>query len=232
MSEQTGQYNHDWNNEVYKSGLPQRCKEVIDELLLLNNKLNPVQVVTFLENKFKSNVTPKEHAQMCGCVNRTRSKLREQCEVNTVAGVKQFVANRERDDGLVDHDVCVVDSIVKSNELHVFFASKGMIGNLVDKECLACASDETFKMVFNNHTLRVMGVIDEKMKFTPTRHSLGSHVDKAASECLFDVTNIEAECFHGVVLEPLRALMVLLWLCLILYSPFGQAHFKAISTFT
>ena len=58
----------------------------------------------------------------------------------TVAGVKKFVANRARDDSLGDHDVHVADRIVKSNKLHVFFASEGIIGNLVDKECLACTS--------------------------------------------------------------------------------------------
>ena len=181
-----------WNNEVHKCGLSQRYKDVIDELLLLNNKFKPAQVVSCLEEKIKSHVTPKEHAQMCGYVNRTRSKFRQQCEENTVAAVEQFVANRAHDDGLGDHDIYVSDSIVKSNKIHVFFTSNSMIGNLVDKEFLVHASDETFKMMFNNCTLRVMGVIDKQMQFMPAGHSLDSHADEAASEWAFNVTTSEA----------------------------------------
>ena len=66
-------------------------------------------------------MTLKENAQARGCVNSTRSEFREQCEENTIAGVNECVANREHDDCLGDHDAHVTDSIVKSNELYLFF---------------------------------------------------------------------------------------------------------------
>ena len=77
-----------------------------------------------------------------------------------------------------DDDVYVADSIVLSDKLCMYFASRNMSGQLVGKECLVFASDETFKLVYNNYTLRVMGVIDKQMRFIPTGFSLESHVDK------------------------------------------------------
>ena len=53
VSEQTGQHNHDCSKEACKHGLPQHCKEAIDELPLLNNKFKPSQIVNYLEKKIK-----------------------------------------------------------------------------------------------------------------------------------------------------------------------------------
>ena len=76
-----------------------------------------------------------------------------------------------------------------------------MTCNSVRKECLACASDETFEMVINNCALHVMGVIDKKMKVTPTACRLCSHADEDASEKSFDAANLEVDQFHGTSLE-------------------------------
>ena len=40
MSEVTGQHDHDSDEMVSDCGLPQRCKEAVDELLLLTTSLN------------------------------------------------------------------------------------------------------------------------------------------------------------------------------------------------
>ena len=67
-----------------------------------------------------------------------------------------------------------------------------MIGNLVDKEYLASASDEKFEIVLSNHALRVMGVIDVRVKIIPDMRSLDSYSDEDASEWAFNATNLEA----------------------------------------
>ena len=77
-----------------------------------------------------------------------------------------------------------------------------MVEQLVGKNHLVFASDETFKMVFNNCTLRVMGVVDKQMTFTRAGFSLDSHADEEASEWALSVTNSEVERLHGVSIVP------------------------------
>ena len=65
-------------------------------------------------------MTPKEHAQACGHVNRIHSKFREQYEESTVDDVNKFVNNHACDENLGDHDAHVVDRIVKANKTACF----------------------------------------------------------------------------------------------------------------
>ena len=95
MSEASGEHNHDLSNELCNHGLPQRCKEAIDEVLLLNNMFKPSIIAKCLEKKFKNNLTNKQNVQVGGHVNRNRSKNREQHEANTVDGVRSFVQNHQ-----------------------------------------------------------------------------------------------------------------------------------------
>ena len=121
VSEQTGEHNHDWETEVYNYGLPQRYKQAIDELLLLNNKFKPAHVVTCMQKKIKTNLSTKETGQVCSYVNRHRSKFRQQHEENTIAGVKSFVNNHPCHEDLEDDCVCVPDIIIQAKKSHVFF---------------------------------------------------------------------------------------------------------------
>ena len=57
-----------------------------------------------------------------------------------------------------------------------------MIGQFVGKDYLVFAIDDTFCTVYNNYTLRVMGIIDKQMRFIPTGFSLDSHADEKSSE--------------------------------------------------
>ena len=81
-----------------------------------------------------------------------------------------------------------------------------MIGKLVGKNHLVFGSNETFKLVFNNYTLRVMGVIDKQMKFTPVCFSLDSHADEDASEWALNIINAEVERLHGISVVPWRSM--------------------------
>ena len=71
-------------------------------------------------------MTPKEHAQACGHVNRTYSKFREQCEESTAAGVKQFVNNHACNEDLGDHGAHVLDRIVKAKNCIFFIKDHDM----------------------------------------------------------------------------------------------------------
>ena len=206
VSETTGVHDHDLSNEVHKHGLPQRYKEAIDEFLLLNNKFKPSIIVKCLEKKFNNNLSKEQNVQVGGYVNRNRSKHRERYEANTVEGVKSFVKNHPYNDSLGDHDVYVADSVIESNRFHVHFTSRSMIGQFVGKDYLVFANDETFRMVYNNFTLRVMGVIDKQMRFTPTGFSLDSHADEKSSEWALKVTSFEIERLYGVKVTPWRSM--------------------------
>ena len=61
-------------------------------------------------------------------------------------------------------------------------------------------------MVYNNFTLRVMGVIDKQMRFIPTGFSLDSHADEKSSEWALKVTSFEIERLYGVKVTPWRSM--------------------------
>ena len=96
----------------------------------------------------------------------------------------------------------MADSIVDSKRFHAHFTSRSTIGQLVGKEHLAFASDETFRMVYNNHALRAMGAIDKQTKLAPTGFCLDSHVGEEASEWDFSATHSEVERLHGASVVP------------------------------
>ena len=102
--------------------------------------------------------------------------------------------------------MCVADSVVEQNRFHACFTSRNVIGQLVGKEFLALASDETFRMACNDFTLRVIGVVEKQMRFTPTGFSLDSRADENASEWAFNITNSKIERLHGATVIPWRSI--------------------------
>ena len=65
------------------------------------------------------------------------------------------------------------------------------------KDYLVFAIDDTFCTVYNNYTLRVMGIIDKQMRFIPTGFSLDSHADEKSSEQALKVASFEIERLYG-----------------------------------
>ena len=61
-------------------------------------------------------------------------------------------------------------------------------------------------MVFNNHSLRVIGVVNKQMKFTPAGFSLDLHANEEASEWALNVTNSEVEHLLSVSIVTWRSM--------------------------
>ena len=187
--EQTSEHNH--LLETVSIGLPQRHKDEIKSLLILNCKFKPTFIRTMLENKFHVTLSETERDQMNGHVQRQRGELREIYEDNTVSGIKSYVANHLHHEGLDDDEVYVANSVITAKKTHTLFTSKNLCRNCtIDGELVFCG-DETFKIVCNGCVLNVYGIVDKQQRFHPVGIMFASHFDTAVH--LWGMTTIKCE---------------------------------------
>ena len=159
--EQIGQHVHDCTNETFRCGLPQRHKDIVRELLLINMKFEPSWIGQHIEKQLSARLNNKEQFQLVSCAQRARSKVREQFEANNVAGLREFVASNKCKEGIDDNETHAANSIVKKRA-NTLFTSKNMLRHIAGhNHGVAFCMDDTCKMILNDCSLRAMGAVDK-----------------------------------------------------------------------
>lgn len=76
------------------------------------------------------------------------------------------MANHKHKEDIDDDKAHAANAIANAKRVSILCTSKSMLRRMVDKEHgVAFLMDDTYEMVLNNCTLRVIGAVDKQHKF-------------------------------------------------------------------